>query len=432
MTLDPIRHGGWSRRDLLRALGAGTLTGALLPSFARTEGLAPTNLMLVYHPNGLEVGWEPVGGEYDFDLGRILGALERHREQLVVLAGLRGGISNEILAHNQGMVSMWTGGTIPADAGFSRYRSVDQIVADRIGTSTPLRSLELGVQSLLEGVGNHAVMIYGGPETPLPPDVDPDAVYSRLFASAAGDPQAAAAARARQASVLDLVQGRLQRVSDVLGAADRARLDAHAEGIRAIERRLDGLGELACESSVAPSGLTRQQVTSDSRFFTDVAELQVRLAAAALSCGATRVASLQLSYSTSAAVIPGLGLPPVHAVMHAGTGEEKASINAWFAGQFAGLLDVFAAVPGARGGSLLDETLLVWGTEMAVGNHLNEKIPCLLAGGGVFPGGRLLRWDDPPRHTRLLLSILRAFGIEEHDTLGDFHADRGALEELWG
>ncbi|MEM6930108.1 MAG: DUF1552 domain-containing protein, partial [Myxococcota bacterium] len=207
-------------------------------------------------------------------------------------------------------------------------------------------------------------------------------------------------------------------------------LDAHLDGIRTIERRLDGLSALACDVEATPHGLTRRQLLDDGAFFGDLALLQTELIASAFACGATRVASLQLSHSTSSAELPGLGLPAVHTVMHTGTGADKQAINAWFVGQLASILDVFDATPGSAGGSLLDETLVVWNTEMAVGNHLNERIPVILGGGGAFAGNRFLDFDEPPRHTRLLVSVLRALGIDDVDTLGDFGDDAGPVERL--
>lgn len=420
------------RRDLLRAIGAGAFVAPWLPITARAAGLArPQNLLLVYHPNGLEGGWEPEGTETSFTLSPTLQALERHREQLVFLAGLRGGIANEVFAHAQGMVSMWTGTRLDGTDGFARHRSVDQIAADTLSVGSPVRSLELGVQSLARGLSNDSVMCYAGPDLPLAPEDDPDAVFARLFASSTGDPGAAEQRRAEQGSVIDLVKSRLDRVRTVYGMTDQVRLDAHLDAIRSIERRLDGLSELTCDVQATPHGLTRRQVTSDSEFFGDIAALQTDLIAAAFSCGATRVASLQLSYSTSSAELPGLGLPAVHTVMHTGTGAEKQSINAWFAGQMASVLDTLEATPGSLGGTLLDETLVVWGTEMAVGNHLNERIPVVLGGGGAFPGNRYLWFDEPPRHTRLLVSLLRALGIDDIDALGDFPDERGPIPELW-
>lgn len=429
---DPIR-GPLSRRDLLAGIAAGTVVSPFLPrsAMAVEPGPAPRNLLLVYHPNGLEVGWEPTGTERSFTLSPVLAPLERHREHLVIMGGVRGGISNEVLAHNQGMVSMWTGSTIPASEGFARHRSVDQIAADVIGVGTPFRSLELGVQSLSYGLSNTSVMIYGDNGVPLPPEDDPDAAFQRVFASSVGDPEAVARARQERRSVLDFVKGRLGRVADVYGAESRARIEAHTEAIRGLEQRLDGLSTLTCDVTERPHGLSRSALLRDGAVFGDLAALQSELIAAAFSCGATRVASLQLSHSTSAAELPGLGLPAVHTVMHAGTGPEKQIINTWFAAQLGSVLDSLKAVPGSGGGTLLDETLVVWNTEMAVGNHLNERIPVILAGGGAFEGNRWLWLDEPPRHTRLLLSVLHALGIRGADTLGDFPEDRGPIEELW-
>ncbi len=429
---DPLR-GAWSRRDLLKALGAGALVSPFLPRSAAASdgGPHPQAMLLFYHPNGLESGWAPTGNRTAFVLSPVMAPLARHQQRIAVVDGVKSGMSNTILAHSQGMVSMWTGCQLVGDVGFSPYPSLDQVVARRIGGAAPFRSLELGVQCLVEGVQAHSVMAYGEGGLPLPADDDPDSVFARVFGVGTGDPERAAVVRAERRSVLDLVYGRLQRVQQVYGAEDAVRIEAHLEAVRSVERRLDQLADFQCGVQESEHGLTRAELLTDSRVFGDIASLQTDLAVAALSCGVTRVVSLQLSFSTSPTELPGLGLPGVHGVLHAGTADEKAAVNTWFMGRLAMVLDALEAAPGMAGGSLLDTTQVVAGTEMSVGGHGNAPIPVILAGGNAFPGGRWHHFPDPPRHTRLLTTVLRGMGIEDEDIAGDFPDETDPLPELF-
>jgi hypothetical protein len=113
--------------------------------------------------------------------------------------------------------------------------------------------------------------------------------------------------------------------------------------------------------------------------------------------------------------------------MHAGTRAEKATINRYFAGLVASVLKRLDDTRRSDNTSLLDETLVVWGTEMAIGNHLKDPIPFIIAGGakpseGYFHQGKLLEVSQQ-RTTRLLISAMHAFGMTSTQTLGDLTDD---------
>ncbi len=153
-----------------------------------------------------------------------------------------------------------------------------------------------------------------------------------------------------------------------------------------------------------------------------------------LKCGLTRVASLQLSNSVSVRRIPMVNPTlGVHPTMHAGTRQQKILINRYFVGLVAKLLQKLSAEKRSDGSTLLDETLVVWGTEMAIGNPLKDPVPIFVAGGhpteGYFKQGALLLLTQPHRTTRLLLSVATAMGVVAADHLGDLtdETSRGPL-----
>ena len=63
-------------------------------------------------------------------------------------------------------------------------------------------------------------------------------------------------------------------------------------------------------------------------------------------------------------------------------------------------------------GSVLDNTLVLWGNEVAVGSsHAHTDIPFLMAGGGwYFRTGRALTYNGAS-HSNLLVSVLNAMGV---------------------
>lgn len=417
-----------------RFLGASALL-PFLPSLVRAGPMPFTparNLVVLFHPNGLEPGWKPSMVNGAMVLPPVLSALQPFADRLLCVHGLHNAVRNEVMAHAEGMTSLWTGAQIPKSDAFSAYPSFDQLLAPRLSAGLPFSSLEFGVQSQVGfgAGGNDSVMIYdrGGKRQA---EDDPSGMFRRLFGGAVS-PAEQQRVRASRQSVLDLVKADLARIRPAYGALEQQKLDAHLEGVRSLEKRLDALAGLQCGAAVAPPALTNAQLTSHEQF-PNLVELQFELLTLALQCGLTRVTSMQLSNSTSDRRIPGVNpTVGIHATMHDRPRSEKVLINQFFAGAAARLLSKLDAVKRADGTSLLDETLVVWGSEMAVGNHLRDPVPFFVAGGprdGYFQQGRVLELTESHRTTRLLVSVMQSFGEDGVQTLGDVVDDtsRGPL-----
>jgi len=332
---------------------------------------------------------------------------------------------------------MWTGAQIKNDADLAGHPSFDQIAAQRFGTGMPFRSLEFGVQSQPNGkLENTNVMIYGANKMPMPAEDDPNRMFSRLFGSALADPAELEKKKRHQASILDLVKGQLAEIETHYGKEDRILLAAHAENVRALEKRTDDLRKLSCEHPYAAHGKTSEAASRDTRVFTQMADLQKELLVMALGCGLTRVASLQYTTSVSDSRITGVNeQSTIHGTMHTRPKEERVRINQYFVKELASLLGKLDAQKRPNGTSLLDETLVVWGSEMAVGNHLNNPVPFIVAGGGgAMKQGHFATLEERPRHTRLLVTVLKSLGIEDVESLGDLRGenDMGPINSLRG
>jgi len=143
----------------------------------------------------------------------------------------------------------------------------------------------------------------------------------------------------------------------------------------------------------------------------------------ALACDLTRVASLQWSRSVSQVRFTWLGIPDGHHdLSHRSDSDGDAvnkltQINTWYAQQMAGLIARLKATPDAGGGTLFDNTLLLWCNELAKGNtHSRQDAPYVLAGtgGGPLVTGRYLNYEGQGlAHNSLLLSILNAMDIPD-------------------
>ena len=411
--------GRFHRRQLLRG---SALAAAAIPLLDAERAFgqlaAPRRLVIFYTPNGtIGPQWRPTGGETDFILGRILKPLEPYRSKLLLLGGVHMALADSGFGshHTRGIGGLLTGRPIlsgtfqsagPPTAGWAAGISIDQHIAKTLNPPTPFRTLELGVQVIDAEVRGR--ISYLGASQPVPPMESPYDAFDRVFAGVSAPtpmPGAAPTAmdrlRAQRRRVLDFVREELTAVRSRVGADDRLKLDAHLESVQDIERRLvpsmGGAGGGACSVPANPGVGARLNVT-DPANMPAVGRLQMDIAAAALACDLTRMVTLQWTHAESNQTFPCLGISDFHHVMsHAGDSDAAAQenltqINVWYAEQFAyflGKLDGYAE--GAA--TLLDNTVVVWCSEVGKGNnHAHRDLPFLMAGGcgGRFRTGRFV------------------------------------------
>lgn len=427
------------RRSVLRGAGgvavALPLLEAMLPR--RAYAAPPRRLAVFFTPNGtIRENWLPTGGMSDFVLGPILRPLEPHRGDIVVIDGVDQ-MQSGLDVHIRGMACMLTGMPPAANGpwngdGFATGPSVDQVVANAFKGATPLPSLELGV-----GVGAPAArppfspvtaftrMVYTGSNAPLTPENSPYAAFDRLFAPmTARSPAAAQAAARRRAdrmSVLDALSDDYRDLVARVGGEDKQRLDAHLQALRDLEQALASPGIDPTGPVCAPPSVGATLDVNATTNFPTILKLQMDLMTRAFACDLTRVATLQWSHSVSELVLSWLGLTDQHhELSHHGDSDAAAktkltTINTWFAQQFAYLVDKLGQEKDATGASLLDSVALLWCNELAKGNiHAGDNALYVVAGraGGAIRTGRFLKFDGRVPHNNLLLSLVRAMGVD--------------------
>ncbi len=418
------------RRVFLRRAGGAALALPLLQVPARAEETPfPKRLIIFYTPNGTKKElWRPAPGasEREFTLGPLLSPLEALKQHLVVLDGidLAAAQAGPGGPHQRGMAALFTGAVITEGdfvggdgrrAGWGGGISVDQYVAKRLQANTPLGSIELGVR-VREAVPRGRI-IYGGSEQPLPPENDPVSAFQRLFGGQEMSPEEARARLLRRRSVLDSVHADFQQLLNRVSKADKEKLQRHAASLSDLERRLGTIADRpqGC-GPLQPDGVGDVMSESD---FRNVLRAQTDLLVNAFACDLTRVGSIQCSTAVNACRFTFLGMNESegHALSHSGDSHELMQSRwermlTWYAEQFAYLLERLALVPEGDG-TLLDNTLVLWGMEVSRGNsHSLNDMPFLLAGGagGALQTGRYLRYDGVP-HNNLLVSVLNAMGV---------------------
>lgn len=436
------------RRQLLRALGSAGIGLPLLSSLggqgARAQAsAAPKRLILMYTPNGvIHDGWWPtdVTSESEFTLNQIHQPLAPYQDRLILLkgvdhkvalAGTTGG------PHQRGIGGLYTAQTLGEGtfvdgcgktAGWANGVSVDQEAAAVVGQSTALKSLELGVRALENDVQGR--ISYSAAGQPLPPMNSPLDVYNRLIAAPGFSVEPSDPLLARRKSVLDAVGEQFSALSSEISAEDRQKLDAHHELLRDIERRMSASAN-GCAIEAQPPVLD----PASENDMPTIADLEVDLLAMALSCDLTRVASLQISTALNRIRYPWLNsLGEGHSLSHSFGSDPDAAAQLiergkWHAGLIARLCDRLDATPEGDG-SALDNTLLVWCSEVSLGNsHSHTDMPFLIVGGGWhFRTGRYLQLSNAS-HSNLLVSLLNAMGLPVQ-TFGVPEQCTGPLSEL--
>ena len=445
-----------SRRTLLRGAGGIAIGLPFLEIMSRSERAKadpttiPQRFVVFFTPNGnIRENWKPTGTETDFQLSTILQPLQPFKDKLIVLDG----VDNEAAKHGpgddhmRGMGTMLTGtellsgttqGGCCEPAGLAGGISVDQKIAQKIGTSTKFRSVEFGVQAKSSGTV-WGYTAYSDGNQPLPPENNPQNVFNRVFAQVGTDQSALAKLAAERKSVLDAVAASYSSLSPKLGATDKQKVDLHLSQIRDLETRLTAPTDVgaSCMKPTSPS-----ISFNDNDKFPDVGKLQMDLLVMALACDLTRVASIQWENSVGGTRFSWLGMDRGHHDMsHDGddntdTVSKLTQINVWYSQQLLYLMTAMSKIPEGTG-TMLDHTLIFWVNELSRGNvHSHPDMPFVLAGGtdaapAPLKMGRYLSYPNSPtvQHNNLLVSLLNVYGIADK-TFGNPAYCTGPLAKL--
>ena len=425
-----------SRRALLRAAGASValpLLDSMVPALTaqnQTAARAVRRLGFVYVPHGaIMKNFTPSAEGRDFAFSPILSPLEPLRERVVVVSNLA-----HHTADNAGVHSLspptWLSGVRPAEkeGNIRGGTTADQIAAETFGRDTQFPSLELATEdhSNLIGAcdGGYSctyinTLSWRTPTTPLPMEVNPRVVFERLFGD--GGTREERLARIQQnRSVLDAVTQQAKRLNMRLGAPDRNALNDYLENVREIERRLAKSSTQQASpvtSMPAPLGIPES--------FEEHIKLMFDLQVLAYQADLTRVSTFMLARELSQRTYPAVkAFDPHHSVSHHQDDPVKIDtltrIQTYHASMFAYYLEKLRSTADGDG-SLLDHSLILYGSNMSSSNlHNHYPLPVVLAGGaaGRLAGNRHLKCAEETPMTNLLVSLLDKSGIPV-ERLGD-------------
>jgi hypothetical protein len=467
MNRQPFR--GFSRRRLLQGLGLGAACGPLLPilNASGQEALRPKRLILIFTPDGAPAlnystttSWQPQGTETSFTFAPIHQPLEPFKSKIVVPWGMTltaGGAGEQ---HAYGMAGLWSASTLSGPSagadfdggnghrtGWGSGLTVDQLVAQAYGPENPyqraandpmpetkFRSVALGVQCGNPNSLNR--MTYTAANQPINPEMNARNAFDRLLAgvmpsSGGGTPMVDPAVVKRNAEkrlLVDVLKQDLTRLRSKVGSAEYLKIDAHLEGLLALERQIGSDEPAATPTASCAPGT---QPASNSSFPDQIKQM-MDITVASLACDVTRVVSLQLSYAFSHVLHTWLGHSSDHHQMsHDGQDRrtQLTQIDTWYAQQIAYLLGKLDAVDEGTG-TLLDNTVIAWGRELGSTAHRVDNTPFLFLGGGQagLRGGRYLNVGGQ-QHVKALVSICQLMGMDVN-SVGNRTMNSGPLPGL--
>ena len=398
-----------SRRHLLRAAGV----SFALPWLEAQQAPPPRRMLAICNNLGLLAdGFFPQAAGRDYALSPYLKVLEPFRDDFTVFSGVS---HPDVDGSHASEVCFLTAAPHPANGGFRNSISLDQFMADRIGVQTRFPSLTLGVNV---NRGQRS-LTWTGAGVMIACEESAAQVYKKLFLQGTPEEVERQVSRLKLGeSILDSVAQHAGGLKQSLGAADRARLDQYETGVRELERRM--VLAQAWERKPKPVTAEKQPVDPpESRAYMERARLMYDISRLAFETDSTRLITLFLDSSNSPAIdVKGTEITDgYHNLSHHGKNESKLkqleAIDTW---HMRLLAELYGKLKGVREGgeSLLDRTMVLYGSNFGDANkHTTDNMPVLLAGGG-FRHGQHLAFDRQRNHPlpNLFVSMLHRMGIE--------------------
>jgi len=435
-----------ARRDVLKHLGVGAACLPLLNAGkAKAAAGKAQYLMIIAATEGYrQSNWLPAVGPLAGPLPKSCTALEPHKADLIFLPSMQNPGFKGCDRCGHGAYGTVYYGMSPR-GGSGEYAepngpTVDQVIAKSIGSTSGRPTLALGVQTDLppsNGGPGHNHCFWKDAQQPINPELDPYATYGNIFTGMApgaggstpSDDAAVKKLMLSKMSILDYVGKSLDRFKTRLGKDDQGIVDGHFQSIRELEMQLQNQGNAtAAKCGGAPGEMLD---IKNGANYPKIYEAHINMMLAALKCGVTHVATLQLADATGDAInfafVPG--------VPAAGTGyktkyrnwhdlghnpvlngtDHKQIVDQWWMDRFADLIGKMKGIMLPGGANMLDSSVVLWGNHMHEGaDHGSQQVPWLLAGkgGGYFKTGQCAP-SSGKTVTAVLADICLSMGVTQ-------------------
>ena len=436
-----------NRRTVLRGIGTGLalpmLESMRLPGLLAATTAAPTapvRMACIFVANGAIMDkWKPTGEGKDYQLSPTLEPLAPFREDMLVFSGLT---QHHARANGDGggdharNASAYLTGAQPrktSGADISVGQSIDQAIAEKIGSQTRLPSIELGIDRG-RNAGNcdsgyscaySSNISWKSATTPTSKEVNPRSAFERLF----GNPETAADMERRlrnRRSILDFVSDDAKRVRQAVSGADQRKLDEYFESVREIEERIARANSTPKE---IPDLTLPEGVPS---VLAEHTQLMFDILLVAFQTDSTRIATLMLADAGSNRSYPEVEVRDGHhELSHHQNDKDKmekiARIDRYLVERFGYFLEKLKSTKEGDS-NLLNNSMILYGSAISDGNrHSHDDLPIILAGhgGGTIQTGRYVNHPNETPLNNLFLAMADRMGAKL-----DKHGDSKSVLDL--
>jgi hypothetical protein len=443
------------RRTFVRGMGATValpFLDAMVPAgrgMSSAAAAGPTRVVVLEEVHGLagcsafgesQFLWAPqkVGKDFELVPEHPFKSLEKWRDKMTLVSGTDCRMAEPFSTpeiggdHFRSSAVFLTQSHPKQTQGSDLYAGVsfDQLYAQKFGQDTPMPSMQFSIENVDQAGGctyNYAcaymdAISWAAPDKPLPMIRDPRVAFDFMF-GAGGTPEERASRLATRRSLLDYVLGEMATLRRQLGASDRQRIDLYAENIREVERRIQLIEQR--NSSGDPREMPEAPIgVPDS--FTEHCQIMFDLQVMALESDLTRVVSFKLGRDAQNRAFPEAEYQGAfHPSSHYGTNPQNIlnfnKINKYRVGQMAYLMEKLETTKLAEG-TLLDSTLVMWGSPMSDANlHNHRRCPLVFMGGanGLLEGNLHVRAPEGTPMSNAMLSMLHKLGRDDLESFGD-------------
>lgn len=418
------------RRRFLRGLGVTLGLPLLEQNLTRAAAQTPPRRMLLISNNlgVLPQHFFPKDKGAGYTLSPYLQELAAFRKDFTIFSGLShpavtGGHSTENC--------FLTAARDPTRSGFRNSISLDQFAAEKLGQQTRFPTLNLGVN--IDKANRSLSWTRDG--VLLPAEDSPAALFRKMFLQGDATQTAASLKRLRdRGSILDAVRDDIRSFQRNLNSTDKSRLDQYLTSVRELEQRLAISGEWEQKPKPQTKTTEPKDIADKAKFFPKI-QLMLDMARLAFESDSTRIITL---------MVDGFATPVFeindqqstrdgyHNLSHHGQSKEKLAelekVDLQQMRHLRELLTALAATPAADGTHLLDQTMVLYGSNLGDANvHNCTNLPILLAGGRMKHGGHLA-FDSVQNKPlcNLFVTMLQHLGVEA----GGFGSSSGTLNEL--
>ena len=404
-------HTPISRRTALRASGVALslpLLDVMNPVYGFDRPEQPKRMVLICNTLGLyPPSLFPRTAGTDYENTEYLELLKEHRSDFTLFSGLSHPDQNGKEPHDTELTFL-TAAINPGLGGFRNSISVDQVAAMHLGHTTRFPSITLGSNTQeSQSYNSNGVM--------LPADNRPSRVFSKLFL--AGSPEEQRRQRQRLAegrSILDAVGEQTKALNRRVSGGDRKQLDEYFAAIRVAEKELAASDARLDRPKPKVAAEVPKDIPESSELLGRIRAL-MNLIPLMLQTDSTRVVSLMIQADHGVPNIPGVQAEH-HPLSHHGQDPERIRqlkiIESGILSEFSDFLTQLGK-PSAQGTRLLDDTAVLFGSNLGNANaHDPSNLPIILAGGG-YKHGRYVA-HDKDRNTplcNLFVTLLQRMGV---------------------